>query len=46
MRRVKEPRLKPINVNLETTKLLVEIFGYKILKDINITIKGGEKKDE
>lgn len=46
MRRVKESRLKPVNVNLETAKLLVDVFGYKIIKDIKITVKGGDKKDE
>lgn len=44
----REKKLKPMNTDLETAKLLESIFGYKILKDIKITIKkdGGDKQSD
>ena len=33
-------------MDLDTAKLLVSIFGNKILKDIKIKLNGGEKKDD
>lgn len=41
----REKKLNPMIADLDTTKLLVSIFGHKILKDIKITINGGDKKD-
>lgn len=44
--KIKITEKKKMRCDLDTAQMLLDIFGPKIMKDIEITVNGGEKEKD